>query len=202
MIERLARYTGLPADEIDRADLRINNVDYIGKLLQKEKTTIGLLDARYAGPTSSMAATAAAPGYSYATLDPSYQVNGVFTAAMHRYLRDELKIKSDTFYETLSEPTAANWDQGSGYLYTGDNLRAAITVNPRLQVFVASGRYDLVTTALEARYAISHLGLPPALRPNVAFHEYEGGHMMYLHKPSLAELKGDLAAFYGEAAKR
>lgn len=66
--------------------------------------------------------------------------------------------------------------------------------------FAASGRYDLVTTPFAARYTISHLGLPESLRGNITFHEYEGGHMMYMHEPSLAKLKADLAAFYAAAA--
>lgn len=34
---------------------------------------------------------------------------------------------------------------------------------------------------------------------NIELHEYESGHMMYLHQPSLARLKADLAAFYAAA---
>lgn len=87
-----------------------------------------------------------------------------------------------------------------GYLSTAGNLRTAMTANPRLKVFFASGRYDLVTTLLASRYIISHLGLAPALRDNVTFHEYEAGHMMYMHEPSLTRLKADLAAFYAAAS--
>jgi carboxypeptidase C (cathepsin A) len=201
-IAQLARYTGLPADEIDRADLRVDALTFITRLLRQENRTIGLLDARYWGPPSSMAPSGAAPDYSYATVDPSYQVSGVFTATMNRYLREELKARSDLPYEMLAETVAASWDHGSGNLYSADNLRVAMTVNPRLKVFVASGRYDLVTTSLAARYDIDHLGLIPELRPNVSFHLYEGGHMMYMSQPSLDKLKGDLTAFYAAAAPR
>src|SRR5262249_20109918 len=103
----------------------------------------------------------------------------------------------------LSQPTGNAWDLGhdtAGYLNTSGNLRTAMTENARLKLFVASGRYDLVTTWLAARYIVAHLGLAPALRANVALHEYESGHMIYLHEPSLVRLKADLAAFYAEAA--
>lgn len=202
VVEQLARYTGLPADEIERADLRVVHITFINELLKAEKKVTGLLDARYSGPPSAMPAVAAAPAYSYATIDPSYQVEGVFTATLNRYLREQLKVRSDLPYEVLAQPVGAAWsfDAGHGFLYSGDNLRAAMTLNPRLQVFVASGRYDLVTTPLAARYTISHLGLPEELRGNVVFQEYEGGHMMYLHLPSMEKLKSDLAAFYATAA--
>ena len=199
MVAQLARYTGLPAAEIERANLRVDNTLFITKLLEKEKRTLGLLDARYSGPTSSMAGTGLAPAYSYATVDPSFQVMGVFTATMNRYLRDELKARSDLTYEVLSQTINSSWDMGPGNLYSGDNLRVAMTLNSRLKIFVASGRYDLATTALAARYTLDHLDLTPALAANITFRLYEGGHMMYMHQPSLDKLKADLAAFYGAA---
>jgi len=151
-----------------------------------------------------MAPASFAPDYSYATLDPSLEVDGVFSAVMHRYLREDLKVRSDLFYEVLSEPTNSSWDLGhdtGGYLSTSGNLRTAMTANPRLRVFVAGGRYDMVTPPLSSRYIVGHLGLAPELRGNVSFHEYEGGHMMYMHEPSLARLKSDLAAFYAGALR-
>ena len=39
--------------------------------------------------------------------------------------------------------------------------------------------------------------LPEALRRNVSFSYYEAGHMMYLHKPSLVQLKSDYDRFMG-----
>ncbi len=46
-----------------------------------------------------------------------------------------------------------------------------------------------------ARYTFNHLGLDPSLRGNVSMTYYEAGHMMYVHMPSLIQLKADLAAF-------
>jgi carboxypeptidase C (cathepsin A) len=204
IIERMARLTALPADEIDRDDLRVGFFPFASKLLEKEKESIGVLDSRYVAPTNSMAAASFAPDYSYLTVDPSGEVNGVFSAVVQRYLREDLKVRSDLFYEILSEPTSPSWDLGhdtGGYLNTAGNLRTAMIANRRLQVFVAGGRYDMVTTPLGSRYIIGHLGLPPELRGNISFHEYEGGHMMYMHEPDLARLKADLAAFYESATR-
>ncbi|HZF13924.1 MAG TPA: peptidase S10 [Thermoanaerobaculia bacterium] len=208
VIDQVARYTGLPADEVERDDLRVDRFTFAAKLLEKEKLAIGVLDARYRANPNGMAAVAVAPAYLYGTVDPSYQVDGVFAATAHRYLREDLKVRSDEFYEILSQPTGGAWELGhdtAGYLNTSGNLRTAMTENPRLKLFVASGRYDLVTTTLSARYIVGHLGLAPALRANVSLHEYESGHMIYLHEPSLVRLKADLAAFYasvGSAAGR
>jgi len=204
IVEHMARLTALPPDVIDRADLRIDPFSFAQKLLEKEKQAIGVLDSRYVAAPNGMAPASFAPDYSYATLDPSLEVDGVFSAVMHRYLREDLKVRSDLFYEVLSEPTNSSWDLGhdtGGYLSTSGNLRTAMTANPRLRVFVAGGRYDMVTTPLSSRYIVGHLGLAPELRGNVSFHEYEGGHMMYMHEPSLARLKSDLAAFYAGALR-
>jgi carboxypeptidase C (cathepsin A) len=203
MIEKLARCTGLPPEEIDRDDLRVDSFTFAAKLLEKERRQIGVLDARYLGYPNGMAAASFAPLYSYSTVDPAFQVDGVFAAAWNRYARDELKVRSDLNYELLSQPAGNAWDTGhdtAGYLNTAGNLRSAMTANTHLEVFVASGRYDLVTTPLSARYIMDHLGIAPPLRANLSLHEYEAGHMMYMHQPSLARLKADLAAFYAAAA--
>jgi len=47
---RLSAYTGLPADYIERANLRVNGGEFEKTLLGSEMTT-GRLDTRFAGPT-------------------------------------------------------------------------------------------------------------------------------------------------------
>lgn len=99
-------------------------------------------------------------------------------------------------------PVAAGWDYSrvtNRYLYAAGNLRTAMTLNPKLKVFFANGDYDLVTTHLAAEHVINHLELDPRLRPNITLVHYPAGHMMYMHAPSLALLKKDLAAFYRAA---
>ena len=45
------------------------------------------------------------------------------------------------------------------------------------------------------------MGLTPALRKNLQWSEYEAGHMMYIHVPSLKKLKADVDAFYDESRR-
>ncbi len=72
--------------------------------------------------------------------------------------------------------------------------------NPYLKVFVASGYFDLGTPYFATEYVFNHLGLDELARNNVSMAYYEAGHMMYIHMPSLAKLKDDLAAFVRSAA--
>ena len=62
-------------------------------------------------------------------------------------------------------------------------------------MLVANGYYDLATPYLATKYTFNHLGLDASLQQNYAMTYYEAGHMMYMHLPSLAQLKEDLARF-------
>jgi carboxypeptidase C (cathepsin A) len=74
--------------------------------------------------------------------------------------------------------------------------------NPYMKVLVASGYYDLATPFYATEYTLSHLGLDPSLRGNIRVAEYESGHMMYIHKPSLEKLKKDVDSFVDWATTR
>jgi carboxypeptidase C (cathepsin A) len=80
-----------------------------------------------------------------------------------------------------------------------ETLRKAMSMNPHLKVFAANGYYDLATPYLATNYTFNHLALDDDLQANISMAYYEAGHMMYVHLPSLARLKADLAAFMGAA---
>src|SRR5262249_50713215 len=67
--------------------------------------------------------------------------------------------------------------------------------NPHLKIFVANGYYDLATPYFATKYTFDRLALDETLRANVSEGFYEAGHMMYVHVPSLARMKRDLAGF-------
>jgi carboxypeptidase C (cathepsin A) len=70
-----------------------------------------------------------------------------------------------------------------------------MTQNHFLKVFVGKGYYDLATPFFAAEYTFNHLGLEPTLRSHISTGYYEAGHMMYIHPPSFAKLKQDIAQF-------
>jgi carboxypeptidase C (cathepsin A) len=74
-----------------------------------------------------------------------------------------------------------------------------MTQNQHLKVFVANGFYDLATPYLATRYTFTHLGIDPSLQRNISMGYYEAGHMMYIHIPSLTQLRADLVAFVRSA---
>ena len=187
---RLSRYTGLSRRFILGADLRINIMSFCKELLRDDKRALGRLDARFIGIMAS------AEGASF-DFDPS--MNAIvppYTAVYNQYIRAELGYASDLNYEILSFKVNENWTyKGGEFPDTSEGLRAAFAKNPFMRVLVAQGYYDLATPFQAAYYSLAHMGLDASLRDNVVIAEYEAGHMMYLHEPSLAKLKADAAAF-------
>src|SRR5207302_7965244 len=74
--------------------------------------------------------------------------------------------------------------------------------DPYLRVFSANGYYDFATPFFETEYTLQHMGLDPTLEKNISFGYYPSGHMIYLHEPSLRQLKTDLARFYDQTLGR
>ncbi len=187
---RLAELTGLSAEWIDRANIRIEIHRFCKELLRDRRRTVGRLDGRFTGIDSD----AAGETHEY---DPSLtNIMGPYTAGFNDYVRRELKFESDLPYEILN-PRVWPWrySEDNQYLNVSETLRKAMTVNPHLKVLVANGYYDLATPYLATERTFNHLGLDPSLQGNVSMRFYEAGHMMYIHVPSLAAQKADLAAF-------
>ncbi len=188
--ERLSRYTGLSQRFILGADLRINIMSFCKELLRDDKRAVGRLDSRFIGIMASAEGT---------TFDFDPSMNAIvapYTAVYNQYIRQQLGYESDLNYEILSFKVNENWKyQGGQFPDTSEGLRAAFAKNPFMRVLVAQGFYDLATPFQAAYYSLAHIGLDRALRDNVTIAEYDAGHMMYLHEPSLAKLKADAAAF-------
>ncbi len=175
--------------------MRVNIHRFVKELLRDQRRTIGRYDSRITGIDRD----AAGERHEY---DPSYAtVQGAYTAALNHYVRSVLDYKSDQSYEILTGKVQP-WDYSkyqNQYVNVAENLRQALTYNPYLKVFVANGYYDLATPYFATQYTFNHLELDPTLRDHVSMEYYGAGDMMYLHGPSLAKLKADLAAFVTDA---
>jgi carboxypeptidase C (cathepsin A) len=189
--QKLSRLTGLSAEYIDRANLRIEIQRFDKELMKSERRTVGRLDGRFTGIDSDAAGEQ--PDY-----DPSLAaIVGPYTATINEYVRGELKFESDVPYEFLTGRVRP-WNYApyeNRYVNVAETLRRAMTQNPFLRVFVGKGYYDLATPFFAAEYTFDHLGLDPTLRSHLSGGYYEAGHMMYVHPASLVKLKQDLAQF-------
>ncbi|MEX0939346.1 MAG: peptidase S10 [Pirellulales bacterium] len=192
---KLARYTGLSKEFVLRTNLRIEMRRFAKELLRDRRRTTGRLDSRFLGIDRD----AAGDSYDY---DPSdAAILGPFTALLNEYLRDDLAYEPGRKYNIYGSVRPWNYDEFTNrYLDASESLRKAMTRNPALQVFIASGYYDLATPYFASDFTYNQLQLDPTLRDNLHWGYYEAGHMMYIHTPSLEKLKEDLTEFYEAAS--
>ncbi|QDT00682.1 S10 family peptidase [Adhaeretor mobilis] len=192
IIARMSALTGLSEDFLDRAKLRVSMPQFGKELLRERRKVVGRFDGRYTGSDRDSVGE-------YTEHDPSgTALFGAFTSAMNQYLRDTLKVEEERVYEILTG-NVHPWDYSeftNRYVDASQTLRKAMADNPYLRVFAACGYYDLATPGFAMQYTRNHLGLSPELRDHIELQFYEGGHMMYVHEPSLEKLRDDLLKFY------
>jgi carboxypeptidase C (cathepsin A) len=198
MIKQLVYFTGLPADFIDRHDLRVDSYAFAKNLLHEKQKVIGRFDSRFVGIDPN-------PAGSRAGYDPSgVAIFAPYTATLYHYLHNDLQIKRDIPYEIITDDVRPwNYDRFiNGYANALGALGEAMTKNAHMRVFVASGYLDLATPFFGSEYTFDHLGLSSEVHKNITMEYYDAGHMMYVHEPSLKKLKKDLTLFYQQSINR
>jgi len=191
IVTKLARFTGLAPEYVERTNMRIRIDRFDKELLRDQRRTVGRLDSRFTGIDRDAAAER--PEY-----DPSMAaIMGEYTAVFNDYVRRELKFESDLPYEILTDRVRPwSFDQNSNrYVDVGETLRGAMSENPFLRVFVANGYYDLATPFAATKYTFARMGLDPEIRKNISMDYFAGGHMMYIDRREHAKLKKDVADF-------
>jgi carboxypeptidase C (cathepsin A) len=192
-IAQLVRFTGLDADLIDRANLRISSALFFENLLRKEGKIIGRFDGRVVAEDSDR--IEAGPEF-----DPSYtNVYGPFSAAVNASIRGELGYEWDLPYRILG---GVNWSYskyGGRYVNMEDRLADAMKNNPKMRVLLCLAWRDLAVPPDSALYSLGQLRIPESLRGNIRVEYYESGHMMYLYQPDAEKLRRDLVSFIGQS---
>ena len=198
VIAKLSRYTGLSAQFVDNANLRVSLNLFRKELLRSEKRSIGRLDARFKGFDASYASDSPDFDASEAAIRPPY------TSTFNQYVRGELGYKSDSEYYILGGGITSpwNWGTNNGYVDTSVALRSALARNPYLKILVAMGYYDMATPYFAVDYTLHHISLDPVLLKNFSTGYYEAGHMMYIDEKQLGRLRSDVGKFIDESQKK
>lgn len=195
VVAEMSRLIGVSEEYIRRSNLRISMSAFGKELLREEGKTIGRFDSRYTGIDRNKAGATT-------EYDPSGSaIFGPFTATMSQYLRETLNYEQPRVYEILTGNVQPwNYDSFTGrYVDASESLRGAMTSNPYLKLYVAAGYYDLATPHFAMEYTLNHFGLDESLRENVTLSHFEGGHMMYVYEPAMAQLRDELVEWYADA---
>jgi len=204
--KKLSSFTGLSEEYLNKADLRVNLGQFMAELQRSRGLTTGRIDARFTGYTFNLLAENAQG-------DPEGPaVGGAYTALINSYNHDELKFGKDRIYHNTSGGGGSwNWTRQSrggrgGFFPSGPNVQGdlaqAMITNPKLQVQVENGYYDMATPFFATEFTMQHLGLPPDLQKNVKLDYYNAGHMMYLHDEDRVSLHNQIAGFIDRATKQ
>jgi carboxypeptidase C (cathepsin A) len=194
---KLHDYTGLPADYIERANLRVNGGEFEKTLLGSEITT-GRLDTRFSGPTLD-------PMSKEAEYDPqAAAISSAYVSVFNDYVRNSLKFGEKLTYKAEADLDKI-WDMSHKPPGSADKISAAPNVmpdlavamkqNPKLKVQLNGGYYDLATPYFAAIFELRQLPIEASLRDNIEMHFYTSGHMVYAHEPDLKALHANVAAF-------
>lgn len=133
-----------------------------------------------------------------AQADPSSsRISPSFQAGITGYLANTLRFTTPSSYTMLSN-AIQSWSFSHAGRSLPDvipDLATALTLNPKLQVLVASGVHDLATPFHTTELDLARLGDAP----NIHVKNYIGGHMTYLDDGTRVRQRADLGDFYRRA---
>jgi carboxypeptidase C (cathepsin A) len=181
--DKLAGFTGIPADYYLAHDLEITKEGYRRELLKDEGEILGQIDARYAGPNDGHG-------------DPAGVITKAYDAAFKTYLRDDLGIANADAYITESPVKGfGDWEwDGTGTSPFADwpypkLLSEVFAANRKFRLMIGNGYEDTQTTVGAAQYLVDRSDWP---RDRVALHFYQGGHTTYSVEASLRQITDDI----------
>jgi carboxypeptidase C (cathepsin A) len=196
VISKLSQYTGLSQQYWDYSNLRVGHTNFTQELLRDQDVTVGRVDSRFKG--RSINRVGARMEY-----DPfGAAVGPAFTAGFMHYYTNDLGFRQERKY-SVSGGVGQDWDwlhtlpNGQKTLITNTaiDLATTMTLYPHMKVLIQQGYFDLATPFFVLEYVLSHMDLDAEQRARITLEMYEAGHMMYVHPPSLAKYKQDLAIF-------
>jgi carboxypeptidase C (cathepsin A) len=222
IIADLAKYTGVPSASIERTALAMTSPQFTATLLRDRGVTLGRYDMRVlqgAGAGRGAATTSESPSRSQILLQYFRDDLGFRTDLTHQGLETGFtpgggrgSSPSSRWVWNQGETALAGGSEAAGRANratagSGDGppggsqpwMRRAMTLDPRLKLFVAAGRYDSLNSCADLEWSVSHL--EASIAKNVSLGCYAGGHMMYDTKAARFSLRDDIAAFVKSAMR-
>jgi carboxypeptidase C (cathepsin A) len=194
LAQRVATFTGLEPALVARVGGRVENW-----VFQRERNIArGLVASGYDATVTGLDPNP--QGFASRFLDPILdRLQAPLTsAAIDLYGRRLEWLPLDTPYQVLSRRVNGAWQWGQG-LSPPDavsDLAAVLALDPAVEVMVAHGLFDLVTSYFQSALLLDQI--PPTLaRDRVRLVTFEGGHMFYEREASRRAMREE-----GEALVR
>lgn len=188
--ESLEYYSGIKKSIWMRNHLRMDMMKYSHLLLEEQGLAVGFYDGRYTWNDD--------PAIKFNNVIADDPAMGQYTPAFQAgfaLLCKELNITFDRTSKGLVFDVNTTW-QRKPKNSPAQALAGCMRRNRNLQVFFASGWFDLCTTAGNARYLATHSNLD---LDRVMIKEYPSGHMAYLGEESAELLSKDMRTFFSKA---
>jgi carboxypeptidase C (cathepsin A) len=200
ILNELARFTGLDPSLLDKDSLLLGRKQFAELLLKDQGLELARFDTRQT------------------TARPSNRAGWI--ELISRYLRSDLQFKYVLAYaglETGFSAAGSSWRNSVGARWNYNQgtsppkkpittdappggsqpwLLRAMTINPSLKVFVATGLYDSLNSCAGNACLVSEL--EPEIRENFTLVCYRGGHAMYHDGDVRLQVKRDIASFIEE----
>lgn len=188
----IAAMTGLSADAVVKAGLRIDIQFFLENVLADQGLLVSRLNTALTSPLPSPDVNAHRPP---AANDPSLALgrsNVILSEPIARYLAEVAGVQKGGDYRSLNLDANFAWDWRASaksprfYVTAAPGLARYMQDNPDVHLLVFAGYRDLATTLLGTEYALTHNGLP---QDRVELVALPGGHSPY-DEP---DLKGGIA---------
>ena len=204
--EKLAHFTGIPVAQIDRKTLIVTPRQFRNELLKEQGKTLYLFDMRRVSalPThyepavlrylrGDLGHRTSLPYIGLEPVETGYAPHGKYPESVNSRWN---YATGPVTPEMVKEAMAAASKSGDGPPRLGPPLpgaEAAMALNPKLKILVASGLYD-GGSICAANDEIAR-SLPDPLQQAMEFKCYAGGHMLYRDEPARMQFTRDVKAF-------
>lgn len=185
--DRLAEFSGIPADWYLANDLKITKERYRVELLRDRGLLLGRSDARYTAPITEQGNGP----------DPADVLAQGVQRFMPIYLRKDLKVDwKDPYVPAVEIGSLDDWTWGDGSSPFGDwpyykGISRMMKLNPDFRLLIGNGIYDTQTTMGAAELLATQSGWDPA---RVTLRYYDGGHTGYSVAATAKAIGDDIRA--------
>jgi carboxypeptidase C (cathepsin A) len=201
VVAKLHGFTGLSADYLNGADLRVSADEFRQELLRDHGLIVGGSDTRFEGHALDRMSRKA-------RYDPAdTAIGSAYVSSFNDYVRRVLKYGEDKSYRPAVDEIGDKWNfshqtpDGADGEATDETINVmpdlahAMTTNPLLKVQLNAGYFDLITPYFQGKYEMRHLPIAAELRGNIEYQCYQSGHLVYVSHDALTRLHDNVADF-------